>query len=231
MWYYLCDKIGMLVWQDAVNSFPYRFITNSALPMLGLKKLNIKKHYASSTKQFYILHTETMVESLKNHPSIVLWTIFNEGWGQFDTEKVYNCVKYIDDTRIIDVASGWFKNTKINEVESLHVYFKPLKCKFKTDKPTIISEFGGYALNIKDHTYAKKAFGYKKIKTIDKFNEEFLKLYERDIINNIHKGLCASIYTQLTDVETEINGIMTYDRKVIKLDEKVANNIKQRLKY
>ena len=232
IWYYLCDKMGIIVWQDFVNSFKYNFFFDSLLPTVGLKKRSLKiASFSKEAKEFFINHSIDTIEFLYNHPSIVLWTIFNEGWGQFDTKEVYDLIKPFDATRIFDSASGWFMNHKEREIESLHVYFKPIKIKKKYEKPLVISEFGGYALKISDHTYYDKAFGYKIFDTLDEYNEAILKLYEKDIKENMKKGVCASIYTQVSDVEEEINGIMTYDREIIKLDKEVALKIKELLKF
>lgn len=231
IWYYLCDKLGIIVWQDFVNSFKYNFFFDSALPTIGLKGKSLKiASYKREAKDFFINHSIETIEYLYNHPSIVLWTIFNEGWGQFETKKVYDLIKVHDETRIFDSASGWFNDHKEREIESKHIYFKPIKIKKTYDKPLVISEFGGYALKIDNHTYYDKAFGYKVFNTQDEYNKALFDLYKNDIYENIKKGVCASIYTQVSDVEEEINGIMTYDRKVMKLDKEVAIKISKMLK-
>lgn len=231
IWYSLCDHLGMLVWQDAVNAFPYRFFQDSLLPMLGFKNVLPEKKYEEKYKTFFINHTIEMIEHLKKYSCIVLWTIFNEGWGQFDTENVARLIRKVDSSRIYDFCSGWFKDFPDRMLESNHVYFKRVHIRKKLKKPIILSEFGGYSLKIKDHCYSDESFGYRKFKTIEAYNKAFKKLFEEDIIKNIPKGLCASIYTELTDVETEENGIMTYDRKVVKLDKDIALSIAEKLKF
>lgn len=232
IWYYLCDKLGIIVWQDFVNSFKYNFFFDSALPTIGFKKHTPKiRLYKKEYKDFFINHSIGTINLLYNHPSIVLWTIFNEGWGQFETKRVYDLVKPFDATRIFDSASGWFTCHKAREVESKHIYFKKIKINKKYNIPLIISEFGGYALKIDGHTYYDKAFGYKVFNDIKEYNDALLKLYQEDIYENMKKGVCASIYTQVSDVEEEINGLFTYDRKVMKLDKEVALKISKLLKY
>ena len=232
IWYYLCDKMGIIVWQDFVNSFKYNFFFDSALPTIGFKGGTIKPRcYKRWAKDFFINHSIETIDYLYNHPSIVLWTIFNEGWGQFETKKVYNLIKPHDDTRIFDSASGWFNEHKDREVDSLHVYFKPIRIRKKHKRPLIISEFGGYALKVSGHTYYDKTFGYKVFDSKEEYNKALLALYERDIIGNMKKGVCAAIYTQVSDVEEEINGIFTYDREVVKLDKEIALKIKEAIKY
>ena len=172
------------------------------------------------------------VEQLKNHPSICLWTIFNEGWGQFDGNKMYDELKKLDSSRFIDTTSGWFRG-KNTDVESLHIYFKKLKIK-KSDKPIIISEFGGYALSIKGHVFnEEKEYGYKKFKDVESLDNAVCNLFEKEVLPLVKKGLCASIYTQLSDVEDETNGLVTYDREIVKFSsslkticEKIYKEIK-----
>ncbi|MCQ2554161.1 MAG: glycoside hydrolase family 2 [Clostridia bacterium] len=226
-WYYLCDRMGIIVWQDFVNSMPYDFFRDSALPTVGIRKLK-DKGFPEEDKEYFIQHSIDTINHLRNHPSIVLWTIFNEGWGQFDTEEVYERIKVHDDTRIFDVTSGWF-DCKSSSLDSRHVYFKPVKITEKDERALVISEFGGYSLATPGHMYSKKTFGYKGFKDRASYNKAFFDLYMNDIVSNIDKGVCASIYTQVSDVEEEINGIMTYDRAVVKLDREVADLVSKEI--
>ena len=239
IWYYLCDTMGIVVWQDFVNVGEYKMFSDSVLPLLNSrKKKYFGKKVRDNVKENFIYHVEEVIRTLYNYPSIALWTIFNEGWGEFDLKKTTKMVKELDDTRFIDSASGWFYRDDENDFDSHHIYFKklnfdkkPLKATLSHNKPLIISEFGGYSLKIPNHVYDdNKEFGYKKFDNLDEFNKAFLDLYENEIIANIDKGISGSIYTQLTDVEEEINGIMTYDRKVCKLNKDLAMDISNRLR-
>lgn len=240
IWYYICDKVGMIVWQDFVNNGEYSFIKDTALPTIGNRSKRLGGYKATpKAKEIFEKHIEDVIQKLKNFPSIALWTIFNEGWGQHDTVKLTKKVLSLDDTRFVDSASGWFYRPLENNIDSIHWYFKKIDFKKKKlrrmvgayRKPVIISEFGGYSLRIQNHIYnTYHEYGYKKFTTIEDFNEGFKELYQRDIINNLDYVLSGCIYTQLTDVEDETNGILTYDRKVCKLDEDIALEISARLK-
>ena len=231
-WYYLCDKLGILVIQDMVNSFKYKFISNTVLPVLGIKNVNLRFRLGKKkAKDFFINHSIETIKLLKKYNSIIMWTIFNEGWGEFDVKRVDLTLKKIDNSRLFDTCSGWFKS-KYNMFDSRHVYFKEFKLKkIKKDKCLFLSEFGGYTLNIPDHNDTNKEFGYKKMESIEDFNNKILELYDYEIIPKLEHGLAGSIYTQLSDVENELNGIMTYDREIIKLDESVALKIARKLKF
>ena len=161
---------------------------------------------------------EATVKQLKNHPCICYWTIFNEGWGQFDSDNVYEQFKKLDDTRFIDSTSGWFRRRK-TDVDSRHVYFRKVALKGDGVKPLVLSEFGGKTYKAEGHVFnPDKTYGYGGCETLEALNEAVAKLYTDEIIPCIRNGLCASIYTQVSDVEDEINGLVTYDRKVEKLE-------------
>lgn len=215
--YYLCDKLGMCVFQDMINNGDYNFIRDTALPTVGFKKKNdVRAHRNEKTRKRFIECMEETAERLKNHPSIVYWTIFNEGWGQFDSQRMYEKMKEMDNSRFIATVSGWFKGAD-TDVTAEHVYFKPVKIK-RGDKPVLVSEFGGYAYQEKGHVFnPDKEFGYKKFASRKELSEGICALYQNEIIPAIEKGLCGSIYTQLSDVEDEINGLITYDRRVMKV--------------
>ncbi len=229
--YYDCDRLGMIVFQDFVNNSDYSFFRDTALPTVGFKRLNDKKlRRTEKAKEIFVAHSKEIVEHLYNHPSICLFTVFNEGWGQFDADRVFSLVKEWDKSRFIDATSGWFWQSK-SDVESLHVYFKKIKLPKKPQRPIIVSEFGGYCYAEQGHLFdEEKSYGYRNCKTVEQFNSDFAKLYETEVIPLIEKGLCATIYTQISDVEEEINGIMTYDREIVKLDKKMAQEIANKLK-
>ena len=219
--YYQCDKLGMIVWQDMVNNSDYNFFRDTALPTIGIQKLNDKHLHANPYERKRFLECmEATVNQLKNHPSICYWTIFNEAWGQFDSDNVYEQFKKLDDTRFIDSTSGWFRRNK-TDVDSYHVYFKEVKLK-AGKKPLVLSEFGGKTYKAEGHIFnPEKVYGYGGCETLEALNEAVAKLYTDEIIPTVKKGLCASIYTQVSDVEDEINGLLTYDRKVEKIKPEV----------
>ena len=161
-----------------------------------------------------------------------MWVIFNEGWGQFDSVEMTKKLAAVDNTRVIDSVSGWHdQGEDTSQLKSLHVYFKPVR--IPDDKRCIVlSEFGGYSLPTEGHMFnPTKLFGYKKFKTQEAFAAAFEKLYDKQVIPKIAEGLSATVYTQVSDVEEEINGLVTYDRRVIKLPREVAQRVNAQLKY
>lgn len=217
LFYYYCDKLGMAVFQDLVNSGKYSFIIDTALPTIGLKKGITHKATPLRREQF-IENSKDTLKLFYNHPCVVYYTLFNEGWGQFDAKNLYKMMKDIDPTRVWDATSGWFQ-TGESDVLSEHIYFKPLK--FKPDsRPLVLSEFGGYSSKIKDHSFNKtKTYGYRFFGDNEDFKKALLKLYFDEVIPAIKKHhLCATVLTQVSDVEDETNGLLTYDRQVLKVD-------------
>lgn len=228
--YYQCDRLGMVVFQDMVNNGKYSFLRDTALPTVLTKRLpECFMKRTKKQKDAFISSMEKTVKQLYNHPSICYWTIFNEGWGQFESDKMYFLLKELDSTRFIDTTSGWFKG-QISDVESLHVYFKKVKLK-KASKPIVLSEFGGYSYKEKGHVAnEKKTYGYKFFKENDKFEDAVVSLYENEVIPLIPKGLCGAIYTQLSDVEDETNGFLTYDRKILKVNKERIRELMEKVK-
>ena len=207
----------MIVFQDMVNNGDYSFFRDTALPTIGIQKLNDKNlHKDERTRKMFLSSMEATVNQLKNHPCICYWTIFNEAWGQFDSDNVYEIFKKLDDTRFIDSTSGWFRRKKTG-VDSRHVYFKPIKLK-AGDKPLVLSEFGGYSYKPAGHVFnTEQTYGYGKFENQSEFADAVEKLYRQQVIPAAKTGLCAAIYTQVSDVEDETNGLRSYDRKVEKL--------------
>ena len=228
--YYQCDRLGMIVFQDFVNNGSYSFMRDTAFPTVFSKRFPEKlMARTSQQKSAFIDGMKKTVKQLYNHPCVCYWTIFNEGWGQFDSDKMYDTLKALDSSRFIDSTSGWFKKKK-SDVESLHVYFKPVKIK-ECDKPIVLSEFGGYSYKVEGHVAnEKKTYGYKLYKDKDEFQEGLKHLYLEEIVPAIEKGLCASVYTQLSDVEDETNGLLTYDRMECKVDKDIMLQIAEKLK-
>lgn len=232
-WYYLCDKHGMIVWQDMVNNGKYSFITDTALPTIGITRKSDKGIHKGPNQNIFINSMKKTVELLYNTPSIALYTIFNEGWGQFNSPDVHNILSSLDNTRFIDCNSGWF-DMHVNDINSKHIYFKKVQIDYD-DRATILSEFGGYSYKLQDHSFnSENTYGYKFYSSQQEYEDDFVKLYETEILPNVEKGLCAAIYTQVSDVEDETNGILTYDRKVCKLSipriketmDKINNKLK-----
>ena len=228
--YYQCDKLGMVVFQDMVNNGDYDFLRDTALPTVGVQKLPDRKlHTDPQIRKGFLDGMAATVEQLRNHPCICYWTIFNEGWGQFDSDNVYTQLKAMDDTRFIDSTSGWFRQKK-SDVESLHIYFGSWKKLQVCDKPLVLSEFGGYAYPVEGHLFnPDKAYGYKSCKSLEAFQADLKALYLEKVLPAVKAGLCAAIYTQVSDVEDEINGLLTYDRKVCKADEAAMQAIADQL--
>lgn len=221
-WYYHCDRLGMLVWQDMINGgTTYNLIKTCYIPTL-LSPLRHKKDndYAYTSRADKAGRDEwkkecaETVRQLYNCTSICTWVLFNEGWGQFDAKENTDMVRAIDSTRIIDSHSGWF-DQGAGDVKSEHIYFFELVAK-KSDKPYVLSEFGGISLAVLGHTYSDRYFGYGRHADMEAFRAAYDDM-DRKIKELEGEGLCASVYTQLTDIEEEVNGIMTYDRKVVKL--------------
>ena len=172
---------------------------------------------------------EATVRQLRNHPSICYWTIFNEAWGQFDSDAVCEKFRALDSSRFIDATSGWFRR-KNTDVDSRHVYFRRVKLK-ASDKPLVLSEFGGYSYKPEGHVFnTEETYGYGKFEEIEPFREALEALYKEQIVPLVPKGLCAAVYTQVSDVEDETNGILTYDRRICKLKPQQMRPIAEALK-
>jgi len=216
--YYQCDRLGMIVWQDMVNNSDYNFNRDTALPTVGIQKLDDRLlHRQPGHREAFKKYASAAVKQLKNHPCICYWTIFNEGWGQFDSDNMYNWLRTLDDSRFIDTTSGWFRRSN-TDVDSRHVYFKKVKLTGDGIKPLVLSEFGGKTYSAEGHIYnPDKTYGYGGCETVEELTEAVVKLYTDEIVPCIARGLCAAIYTQVSDVQDEINGLLTYDRKVEKL--------------
>ncbi len=233
-WYYHCDRLGMLVWQDMINGGgQYDLLTISA-PLITRRHRRdddyrrFARKDADGRAQYYE-ELDAMVRQLYSCPCIVMWVPFNEGWGQFDAAEAVRRIRAVDPTRTVDHASGWH-DQGISDVKSLHVYFYPYR--FAPDKhgrAVVLSEFGGYKLPVAGHTWNDANFGYRGYKTREALGAAYARLYEREIITAREKGLSASVYTQLSDVEDEVNGFVTYDRECVKFDIAAVRAINERL--
>lgn len=230
-WYYHCDRLGMLVWQDMMNGGGEYKAATITLPLVTDRHIKDNKYarFARESERGRCEYREElteMINQLISVPSIALWTPFNEGWGQFDAKKAVELILSLDDTRLIDHASGWH-DQKIGDIRSWHVYFRPYK--FKKDplgRAVALTEFGGYNMRVGGHAFNERDFGYKKFKDKEELKKAFIDLYEKEIIPAKAKGLCASVYTQVSDVEDELNGLLTYDRRELKLTpEDIAETV------
>lgn len=227
-WYYHCDRLGMLVWQDMVNGGgKYNSMTVTTPVFTGISmKDNKYSTFArgdAEGREMYRRELEETVRLLYNAPCIALWVPFNEGWGQFDALDAVKRIRDIDSTRIIDHASGWHDQGG-SDVKSLHVYFKPVRIK-PDERAIVLSEFGGYNYRIEGHCFNEKEFGYHRCRSRDQFIDDYKSLYKEQIFPAVKQGLCATVYTQVSDVEDEVNGLLTYDRKIVKIPGPVTKRI------
>ncbi len=236
-WYYHCDRLGMIVWQDMVcgaekiDNFVVGF-----LPNIGIRKAKDSNYalFKVAPEECRREHEKAMyetIDNLYNFPSIGCWVPFNEAWGQFDAKRIGEQVKAYDPSRIVDHASGWHDQGG-PEINSMHRYILPVTMRKNDGRPFALTEFGGYSRKIENHMWnAKKSFGYIMFKNKDSLTKAYKRLFERQIIPKISKGLCATVYTQVSDVEFEVNGIFTYDRELIKIDENTIKSINEKMKY
>jgi len=209
-WYYWCDKLGMLVWQDMPSGD--RFI--------GPNDPDIQRSPESTAQ--YETEWKAIMNALRSFPCIVMWVPFNEGWGQFDTARIVDLTRRHDPTRLVDNASGW-SDRNVGDVHDLHVYPGPASPQPTETRAAVLGEFGGLGLPLEGHTWqGKENWGYRSFPDQPSLTAAYLDLVEhlRPLIGS--PGLSAAVYTQTTDVETEVNGLMTYDRKVMKIPVDVA---------
>ena len=217
--YYDCDRLGMIVFQDMVNCGEYRFLRDTALPTVRIQFVLTDRafHRDPEMRRNFLQCMEETVMLLGNHPSICLWTIFNEGWGQFCADDAYDRLKALDPSRFIDTTSGWFHQNK-TDVDSEHQYFGKLHLGKKRRLPQLLSEFGGWSLKYPEHSYnLEKTFGYRKYTDREDFVRELKTLYAEQVLPLALKGLCGTVYTEVSDVEDETNGLLTYDRRQAKV--------------
>lgn len=234
-WYYHCDKLGLVVWQDFVNGGgAYEFSHVATLPFLGFHHRDDDYAYFARESEGGRVAFNNMAEEiltqLYNCVSIGVWVPFNEGWEQFDSAKMTEYIRSKDHTRIIDSVSGWHdQGYGKTELLSIHNYYKPLHVP-QDARAVVLSEFGGYSQKIDGHVFdPEKEFGYKKFKTSEKLIKGIEKLYLKKLLPLIKKGLCACIYTQVSDVEEEINGLFTFDRKVQKIPTAKMKSINDKI--
>ncbi|MBR1670545.1 MAG: glycoside hydrolase family 2 [Butyrivibrio sp.] len=228
-WYYHCDRLGMIVWQDMVSGgSSYAKPVVSYLPTLFPKIFGRMSDGPSHYKTFsrasakgrkeWLLEMQNTIHYLYNVPSIATWVLFNEGWGQFNASGATIMAKEMDDTRPIDQASGWFDEGS-GSFRSVHNYFRPLSVERDPNgRAFVISEYGGLACHIDGHSSVDRVYGYKKYDTLDELGVAYYNLINATMMPLIEKGLSGVVYTQLCDVEEEVNGLMTYDRRITKIN-------------
>lgn len=230
-WYYHCDRLGMLVWQDFVSGGgpDYHPLVIQVLPFIGV---TLKDHHyrwfgrqlVASRQQFRQEMHDT-VKLLQNVTSLAVWVPFNEGWGQFDSLPVTAELRQLDPTRLIDTASG-YHDQGAGDFHSAHVYFKKFRMKpDRKQRIQVLSEFGGYSLPVVGHMASDKRFGYKKFPDQERFLTAYLKLFTEEVLPAVSQGLAGTVYTQVSDVEDELNGLMTFDRRVLKVDENILRKM------
>jgi hypothetical protein len=214
-WYYWCDKLGIMVWQDMPSGDQY----------IGHNDPDINRSEESGMQFKYEL--QKLVENHSNHPAIIVWVPFNEGWGQFKTGEVVEFIRKLDTTRLINPTSGW-ADRKVGDVRDIHAYPGPAMPEPEEKRAIVLGEFGGLGLPLEGHTWQEKDnWGYRNYTNQDELLEAYTKLIA-DLIPMVDKGLSAAVYTQTTDVEVEVNGLMTYDRAVIKMDPEKVSGINKR---
>ncbi len=206
-WYYWCDKLGLLVWQDMPGSG------------VGDNKTDtIRPGREDAAKQFET-EMKAMVEGLWNHPCIVMWVPFNEGWGQYDTPRISDWIKKLDPSRLVNNASGW-TDRKVGDVIDMHNYPGPGVPKLEENRAAVLGEFGGLGLPVKGHSWQdEKNWGYRSFKSSEELTDAYVGLLKRLHPMTGEGGLCAAVYTQTTDCEIEVNGLLTYDRAMVKMDQ------------
>ena len=238
-WYYHCDRLGMLVWQDMISGGQY--IGNVLAGVLPNINIHVKDSKYKSFKrdkpewrQEFKDELFGMIDNLYNCVSICCWVPFNEGWGQFDAKEIGTAIKNYDPSRFVDHASGWHDQGG-PEFKSIHKYILPVHAptaRRTAGRPIVLSEYGGYSWNIVEHAWnPKRSFGYIMFKNSEKLSAAYKRLHESQVIPLINKGLCATVYTQVSDVEFEVNGIYSYDRKILKLDADTVRAVNAKLTY
>lgn len=235
--YYHCDREGMIVWQDMPNGggdYNMIFVTylTNAFDWFarGIKDNHykwFKRDDKEGRKQYYDDLTG-MIKTLYNYPSIAVWVPFNEGWGQFDANKATALIRKLDSSRLINEACGWF-DQKGGDMYSIHNYVRKLVVKPQEPRVVALTEYGGYAYAMKGHLACEKEFGYQSYQSKEELTANYKRLWEEEIFPNVEPGLCSAIYTQTSDIEEEINGVMTYDRDEDKLLIEEVQKLNQRL--
>lgn len=226
-WYYYCDQMGMLVWQD----MPSGDLGNHWEPRPGVLGRATDKDRSSESEQYYRTEWNQIIDALYNFPSIIVWTPFNEAWGQFKTVDITNWTMQKDPSRLVNSASGG-NFYRVGHIMDLHNYPEPAMPRpdiFGSKQAVVLGEFGGLGLPLEGHTWQEKNnWGYRSFKNADEMFKMYAS-YTEKLQGLIKQGLSAAVYTQTTDVEVETNGFMTYDRKVMKMPEAKLKEVNEKL--
>ena len=222
-WYTHCDQLGLIVWQDMPNGGPSpqwqarNYFNGREVIRSAASEANYRKEW------------KEIIDCLYSYPSIAVWVPFNEAWGQFKTPEIVAWTKEYDPSRLVNPASGGNHYT-CGDILDLHHYPGPNMFLYDPRRATVLGEYGGIGLGVEGNTWVndKKNWGYVKFNTSDEVTNEYIK-YGKHLLELIQKGFSAAVYTQTTDVEGEINGLMTYDRKVIKMNEAKVREINQQI--
>jgi len=215
-WYYWCDKLGLLVWQDMPSGDKYIRPQDSDIT-----------RSPESGREFET-ELEALVLGHRNHPSIVMWVPYNEGWGQWDTARIVGSIKKLDPTRLVDDTSGW-SDRGVGDVNDMHKYPGPGSPEPEEKRAVVLGEFGGLGLPVPGHTWqAEKNWGYRSYTNSAALTSAYVVLVQKLFPLIEEKGLSAAVYTQTTDVEIEVNGLMTYDRELVKMDLATVSAVNRR---
>ena len=236
-WYHHCDRLGMLVWQDMVNGGGrYRRTVVSGPEVSAAISLDDRQYRSfarddATDRARFRQEVRDTVTLLRNTVAVAVWVPFNEGWGQFDAAEVAAEVAALDPTRQVDHASGWH-DQGAGDFRSLHVYGRRFRAPRRPDGRVLaLTEYGGYGLRIPEHSWGETAFDYRGHDDSDALGASFLALHTEQVVPAIQVGLSATVYTQLSDVETEVNGLLSYDRGVVKIDPDLVRSATARLRY
>ena len=235
-WYYHCDRLGLIVIQDLLNAgrpykkfliwtapfYKYHFDDTQKYALLGRKDEEGRKLFEETMPDY--------ISRLYNVPSIAIWTLFNEGWGQFDSVRLTAKLRELDSSRLIDSTSGWFDNGA-GDFDSQHIYFRKVDMTSDNKRILSLSEYAAFSLMIPGHVMSKKKTSYKYFKTLEDLTARLVSCQEEEVLPQIEKGLSVSVLTQLSDVESEVNGLITYDRKVIKVDADALRKANAKLTF
>jgi hypothetical protein len=229
-WYYWADKLGFLVWQDLPSAMLRGGSRENPNPTNVRKGAAEDAKFPDAAAAGFRRELEAMVRQLHNAPSIVVWVPFNEGWGQHNTNEILRWVKSLDPSRLIDGPSGW-EDRGYGDLKDLHEYPGPNMFPVIADRVSVLGEFGGLGLPMKDHLWwDKRNWGYRTYTEQPALQTAYEALIEK-LAPLVKAGLAAAIYTQTTDVEGEVNGLLTYDRKVFKFDAAKLAELHRKLQY
>jgi hypothetical protein len=230
-WYFHCDRLGMLVWQDMVNGGGrYRHLVTS-LPATRPVRISDRRYVLydredAAGRAEFRQEVRRTVTLLANHPSVVVWTPFNEGWGQFDANAVAAEVRMLDPTRPVNAVSGWVDQGG-GDIRSFHCYVRRWRMPRPDGRGRVLAltEYGGHSLRVPEHDWSDREFGYRHLESPEQLAAAFEELHRDVVAPTVPRGLAATIYTQLCDVEDELNGLLTWDREVLKIPAEVVRRV------